>query len=384
MLRLALLGSLASACSFSVSPALSTDDSGGNNGGSLIDAAPLPIDAPGTTCMPGFVDLCSQPTPTTPLVITGTQMIDTDNDPRCRVVVQSNGPDVCVVMGTTVQIGNGAVLSAFGSRPLALASSTVLEILGEIDVSSRRSGRTGPNAQTCAFARIPEDDGGGGGGAAGGTFVAAAGAGGQGDGDSSIGADGTAPGGLPGSAVTLVALRGGCNGGKGGNQSAGGNQGGAGGHGGGALYLIAKQTIVVASTGRIRATGAGGSGGPAQAGGGGGGSGGFVVIEAPMIAIDGEVSANGGGGGEGGANVGGTPIAGVSGADGGYGTTVAPGGVGTDNRFGYGGDGAAWMTATGVNGRNSDASGGGGGGAIGVIRLRGTGTGSGLVTPPAS
>lgn len=378
-----LLGCLASACGFSV-PAGVGGDAGGNSDGPLIDAAPVPIDAPGTTCMPGFVDLCSQPAPTTPLLITGSQMIDTDTDPRCRVVVQSNGRDVCVVMATTVQIGSGAVLSAFGSRPLVIASTTVLEIFGEIDVSSRRGGRTGPNAQACVVARVPEDDAGGAGGAAGGTFVAAGGAGGQGDGDSSIGVDGTALGGLPGPAVTLVTLRGGCTGGKGGNQSAGGNQGGAGGSGGGGLYLTAKQTIVVASTGRIRATGAGGSGGLAQAGGGGGGSGGFVVIEAPMIAIDGEISANGGGGGEGGANVGGTPVTGVAGADGSYGTTGAPGGVGTDNRFGYGGDGAAWMTAGGVDGRGSNAAGGGGGGAVGVIRLLGPRTGSGLVTPPAS
>jgi hypothetical protein len=334
-------------------------------------------------CVPGFLDLCSAPAASAPLTVTGAQTIDTDNDPRCHVITQVDGPDVCVVLATTVDVQGGAVLTAFGSRALAIASASTLTITGEIDVSSRRGGNTGPAARACTFGSTPENDGGGGGGGAGGTIAAPGGGGGTGDMDQSIGMDANAPGGTPGQpiATPVTVLLGGCVGQKGGNQSAGGNQGGAGGAGGGGLYLVASS---ISLAGQIRATGAGGSGGAAQAGGGGGGAGGIVVIEAQTIAIAGEISANGGGGGEGGANVGGTPITGGPGDDGTYGTTAAAGGAGNDDRFGFGGAGGVNMTLGGTVGRSSDASGGGGGGSVGVIRLLGTRSGNGLLTPPAS
>ncbi|MBA3397030.1 MAG: hypothetical protein H0T89_30655 [Deltaproteobacteria bacterium] len=382
MVRLApVLAAALAACSFSARPPGEGDGDGGVD--AITDSPPLEIDAPGTTCAAGFLDLCGEPPATEAFVIAVDRDFNTDTDPRCRTFAQAGGPDVCLVMATSVQIAGGTALFVAGSRPLAIASAGSIDIMGILDVSSRRGGAPGPNAQACPFARIPEDDPGGAGGAAGGTFVATGGIGGLGDSDTSLGADGNAPGGLPGSAVAISKLRGGCAGGKGGNQVAAGNQGGAGGAGGGGLYLVARGTIGVVGNGKIRATGGGGTGGSAQAGGGGGGSGGYIILEAPTVFIDGELSANGGGGGEGGANIASVPTAGVSGADGTYGMTAAAGGVGPDDRLGYGGDGGAWMTSGGAAGRDSIVSGGGGGGAVGVIRILGTRTGAGLVTPPA-
>jgi hypothetical protein len=335
-------------------------------------------------CTPGYLDLCAQPAPMQTLTIGSADTINTDTDPRCTTLNQANGGPVCLVYATSVSIQAGGSLTATGSRPLAIASTSTLVLGGAIDVSSRRAGQRGPAASdTCMFATTPELDLGGAGGGAGGSFGAGGGNGGTGDTDTSQGNDGDAAEGTAGPIATFVALRGGCRGQAGGNEDATGGAGGAGGHGGGALYLYARQGITI--TGTVRATGAGAGGGAVQAGGGGGGSGGYVVIESPSITISGQISANGGGGGEGGARVGSTPVSGQPGDDGALGTTPAAGGVGTDNRFGYGGAGGAGSTGA-VNGTSSIVAGGGGGGGVGRITVIGSDadlSGS-LISPPPS
>jgi hypothetical protein len=379
---------LASGCGFE--HGMPVAQSGGDDT-PVIDA-PQGSGDPGaepTACTPGFVDLCGQAPPTMSLDVQTSATINTDTDPRCRTVTQTNGGPICLVYATSVSIGAGATLSATGSRPLAIASTSTMTISGNIDVASRRSdNKIGPGADgTCAFSATPEIDSGGAGGGAGASFGAVAGNGGRGDSDTSLGADGDAAPGLAGPVLTPTALRGGCRGQTGADESGAGNDGGAGGHSGGALYLTATGSLSIA--GQVRASGAGGTGGQAQAGGGGGGSGGMVVVEAPTIAIAGTIAANGGGGGEGGARVanggggGSTDITGQPGADGGTTTTPAAGGTGNDTRFGFGGNGGAGSTAA-TAGTTSIVAGGGGGGAVGIIKLIGAATVTGTVTPSAS
>lgn len=334
-------------------------------------------------CHATFLDVCAAPMPDQGLRIAGAETIDTDTDPRCRELEQAGGKSVCLVYATSVVIDPGGSLTATGSRPLAIASASVMTIAGTIDVSSRRGGQPGPAASdaACTFSTTPEADTGGGGGAAGGSFGAVGGAGGTGDTDNSQGNDGSAIGGTAGPAASLTVLRGGCRGQAGGDEDGSGGKGGQGGHSGGALYLYATRSLQL--TGTVRATGAGGSGGQVQAGGGGGGTGGLVVIESDAIAFSGSasISANGGGGGEGGARVGQNPVNGQPGADGALGTTPAPGGMGTDNRFGYGGAGGAGATAA-APGTSSAVGGGGGGGAVGMIKLIGLASGNAVISPP--
>jgi hypothetical protein len=360
-------------CSFDHGvPGGATGDGGGGGSDARLDA---------WQCASGFVDLCEQAPPDGPLDIVGPDTINTDTDPRCRTLAQASGGPVCLVYASSVSITSSGSLTATGSRPLAIVSTGMMTIGGAIDVSSRRAGARGPASSdaACAFASNPEPDTGGAGGGAGGSFGLPGGNGGTGDNDNSQGNDGTAAPGTVGAPATIVALRGGCRGQNGANEDASGGAGGTGGHSGGALYLFAGQAIEV--SGSIRATGAGGDGGQVQAGGGGGGSGGLVVIESPSITISGSISANGGGGGEGGARVSSTPVSGQPGADGMLGTTPAPGGMGTDNRFGYGGDGGAGATAAAA-GVTSVVGGGGGGGGVGSVKLLGSANVGGQISPP--
>lgn len=345
-------------------------------------------------CVPGWLDLCTQPPPTIALDVTSAETLDTDTDPRCRTYVQQAGGDVCLVHATSVNIGPGGSLTATGSRPLAIASATTLTLDGTIDVSSRRGVRTGPGAgdASCTFAATPEEDIGGAGGGAGGSFGAIAGNGGVGDSDNSSGNNGTAAAGQAGAAAMATYLRGGCAGQRGANESSTGGMGGSGGFGGGALYLYAPMRVEV--NGQIRATGAGGTGGQVQSGGGGGGSGGLVVIESAVVAVTvmGQISANGGGGGEGGGRIITGPISSVNitgqpGNDGDLGMTPAAGGRGSYTAYGFaasfaaGGSGGAGTTAA-TNGASPAIGAGGGGGSVGIVRLIGTTTIMGVVSPP--
>jgi hypothetical protein len=355
--------------------------------GSVIDGTTVNPGAEPTPCQPNFLNLCGQAAASMTLDSPGVDSINTDTDPRCRTLAQTNGGPVCLVYVTSASISGQLI--ATGSRPLAIASASTITISGVIDVASRRAdNKTGPAADgTCTFSATPEMDLGGAGGGAGGSFGLVGGDGGHGDDDNSLGNDAEGAAGLAGTAISPTALRGGCRGQAGANETTGGQAGGAGGHSGGALYLYAATSITIASTGVIRASGAGGSGGGAQAGGGGGGAGGMVVLESPQMTIAGVIAANGGGGGEGGARVsnggiggGTTNISGQPGTDGTSTTTPAGGGQGADSRFGFGGAGGAGTTAA-VNGTSADTGGGGGGGAVGIVHLIGTSTVTGTLTP---
>lgn len=372
-------------CSFS---AHAPSNPGGDDANSTDAAVPgdVLIDG-GTPCVAGFLDLCKQAAPSIPLDIADAQSINTgpsNTDPRCHTLTQPGGSDVCLIYATAVTITGTGSLTATGSRPLAIASSSTLTIDGTIDVGSHGPQR-GPavDAASCNFAKFPGVDLGGGGGGAGGSFTLSGGDGGTGDNDNSASPSGTAVPGMHGASATISVLRGGCAGQTGGDESSGaGGNGGTGGHSGGALYLFAREGLQI--TGNVRATGAGGNGGQVQAGGGGGGTGGLVVIESPTITVSGQISANGGGGGQGGGRLSGVPHSGNAGNDGTLGTTAAAGGSGAaggDVRLGFGGAGGSLTAA--VTGTTADFGGGGGGGAAGVIKLLGTQQLSGSTISPA-
>jgi len=342
----------------------------------------------GVPCVPGFLDLCNQPVQSTALDITDARTIDTGRDSLCHRFTQPGGGDVCLVYVTSVSITSTGSLTAFGSRPLALASSSTMTIDGTLDAGSH-GGQRGPAANTtgCSFASNPETDVGGGGGAAGGTFTLDGGNGGIGDSNNNGGTDGTASPGTHGPTTTISVLRGGCAGQTGGDEAntGGSGHGGRGGDSGGGLYLFARQSLTI--TGNVRATGAGGAGCAGMSGGGGGGTGGLVVIESASITISGtgQISANGGGGGQGGGkNFQNQRVPGNPGADGNLGTTAAAGGsgaLGGDPGFGPGGAGGAIAAA--ANGTTGSFGGGGGGGAAGAIKLLSSQQQvSGTISPP--
>jgi hypothetical protein len=138
-----------------------------------------------------------------------------------------------------------------------------------------------------------------------------------------------------------------------------------GGVGGGALQITSGNSITVTAGGSILAGGAGPGHG---SGGSGAGSGGAILLEAPSVAIAGNLSANGGGASDN--------------TDNGNNATInaspAPGG-------GTGGGAGSYSSviggANGTGGSGGDTEGGGGGGA-GRIRIN-TANGSigGIITP---
>jgi hypothetical protein len=191
--------------------------------------------------------------------------------------------------------------------------------------------------------------------------------------------------------ASLVPLRGGCGGGAGGGPDQFGvvGAGGAGGGGGGALQITAGEKLTITAKGGVDAAGAGGRGGQSGAAGGGGGSGGAVLLEAPVLQIDGTVAANGGGGGAG-SGYGTLANTGAPGDPGQLSGTQAAGGqaqslvgiplLGTD-----GGKGGAsvGVASTGVD-SDDLCNGGGGGGGVGRVRLNSNSQPGGKISPSAS
>jgi hypothetical protein len=321
------------------------------------------------------------------------QTLDTSVDSVCTVVVPANAstgaPELCVISAATIEVAAGATLRAIGSRPLVLAASESIQVVGTIDASSKRATTTpnqpeslgaGAESAPCSpFARAVVDGQEGASGGAGGSLRGEGGGGGTGNLT-------TAPGGLPNPKIAkLDVLRGGCRGQAGGASTgrADGGAGGTGGPGGGSIYLAAGTRIQIQPTGAIAVNGAGGGGGATEAGGGGGGSGGLLVLEAPTILQVGRLAANGGGGGGGGYfdELSNLPDRGVPGADGAVGITQAPGGV-NRSTYGNGASGAANLTAPSSGASSGGGGGGGGGGAGRIHRASGTITGTGGVSSP--
>lgn len=218
---LALLG-LSAGCSFS---AQATSNPGGGNPLGLDASIPSDASGPGDTgvpCVPGFLDLCSQTVQSGTINITDARSIDTGRSLLCQRLTQSGGGDVCLVYVAGVSIASTGSLTAFGPRPLVLASSSTMTIDGTLDAGSHagpNGGQRGPAADdaACTFASNPATDSGGGGGAAGGTFTLAGGNGGIGDSNQNGGSDGVAEAGTHGATTTIGVLRGGCAGQTGGD-----------------------------------------------------------------------------------------------------------------------------------------------------------------------
>jgi len=310
-------------------------------------------DAAGVNCIGGgLLQVCPDPAPTSQLAITQSQEIDTGTEPSC-VRMMSGGTEVCVIVHASIDLG--APVRVLGPRPLVLASMSSITIKNLLDVSSVLGKPPGAGADptSCLAGATPTGSEGG----HGGSFGGVGGKGGN--------------GGLPGPApVQITEIRGGCAGGRGGGSVLQQQPG----PGGGAVYLIAKDRIVV--EGVINASGAGGDAGSGcngnGCGGAGGGAGGLIGLDAPMIMGAGIIFANGGGG----AGGSGMLVQGSPGSESPDAKSEALGGNGS----GAGGNGSVGNLLDGQPGKDGQGGGGGGGGA-GVIYVRGTFTVSGGVSP---
>lgn len=270
---------------------------------------------------------------------------------------------VDALVAHNVSIGNGVNFRVTGQMPFAIVAggTFTLEDGAVIDLSS---GGAGALAICSTPASAGQGDPGGGGGGGGGGFGAGGGKGG-------VGNDGatSAAGGAGASSTGALGPIGGCRGSDGGDGVALGS-GGQGGEGGGALYIVARVSIVLGN-GILNAGGRGGRGGGMDGGGGGGGggSGGMILLEAPMISGTSSVviAANGGGGGEGGDE----NEDGMAGEDGLTASSRAQGGrLGAGNGA-DGGDGGSRGTPPGDPVTEvPSGGGGGGGGGVGHIRLK--------------
>jgi hypothetical protein len=370
-------------CTFDTSSPLLHNDAGASDASESTrnaDASQNNIDASrDAPCDFEDAQYCEGGAPDGPLNLTG--KLDTTDDPRCHGFAQSGGPEACLIVSESITVGAARIV---GSRPLILASVGILEIQGDIDISSYvGDSERGPGANddACVNPSSPSRNAGGAGGGAGGSFAAKGGDGGDGNQDESL----NRPIGMGATASPSVPLptvvRGGCRGVRGGHESFIGGRGGDGGASGGAIRFVSTIEVRLLATGSIRATGAAGSGGQQQAGGGGAGSGGYVGLDAPQVTIIGNISANGGGGGEGGARLSGINETGSDGEDGLLANTPAAGGTGLDNA-GDGGDGSALSTQPeGLVGDLSNTGAGGGGGGAGFVVITGSQSISGIISP---
>lgn len=324
-------------------------------------------------------------------IVDSATMIDTGIEPAAwmhegevSVVAQGPGePEVFVVRVGRFEIAEGVQLVVRGSRPLIIIAFEAALINGIVDVGAtgQISGPGGGVATICGDGSGPQDgtggsdlranpdDGFGGGGGGFGTN------GGEGGGDP------LTRGGEPSAMATLVPLRGGCPGGRGGSTSAGASRGtgGIGGGGGGAIQVSAAAITI---DGSIFSPGGGGQGAQpdtgslncGDAGGGGGGAGGAILLEGESVTIDPQsrLVANGGGGGAGCDATLGVAASGQDGERPGNDQTDGIGGAG-QNGGGEGGDGdGVGPNSSGHDGQTAVATGsgsGGGGGGFGRIRI---------------
>lgn len=344
----------------------------------------------------GLLKLCLSAAPTGDKTLS--TAINTDTGPCTQVIGQTGSPtmapDLCVIASKTITVQGSVTVQ--GSRALVLIAAETIVVSGGATLDASSTAHTNPrrvgpgaNLGVCTAPGAADNAGGGAGGGAGGSLATKGGDGGRGNLNAPGGPKNASQGGKAGAtqaAPTL--LRGGCNGGKGGDSQIINNvgNGAAGGKGGGAVYLIAGTSITV--TGDVFASGAGGdatnnnAGG--EQGGGGGGTGGMIGFDAPTVTINGRVVANGGaGGGGGGQDTGGKP--------GGDGTTTSwnmqatPGDAGMGGPIGIrlapGAPGTAVGLSSNVDGPDADTGGGGGGGGLGIITVYGTLAGATTVSP---
>ncbi|MFT3698142.1 MAG: hypothetical protein QM831_33685 [Kofleriaceae bacterium] len=244
--------------------------------------------------------------------------VDTGASQLCEASITS----ACVILARTLTVGNGGV-HGYGTKPLILVGVDGIVVDGVVDVSSSSTqGGAGTGTNACAAGGTGSTTSAGGGGGGFGTAGARGG-------NSASGSGGTA------GATATAMFHAGCDGGT---TALGATKGGV---GGGAVALISSETITFVASTSVRANGAGGPGGAMNIlnnpiGGGGGGAGGFILIDAPTINADNNVTlfANGGGGGAGGNSS-------QAGAPGNVSTAYNLTGRGGMSGGGRGGDGAA-------------------------------------------
>ncbi len=284
--------------------------------------------------------------------------------------------EAVLISGSSLFIDAGARLVFEGTRPVILAVRGDGVVAGEV-VTSAGVDMAG-HCEVFTDAGLVGEGQPGGSGAAFGTPGAAGGVGSVVGGfvPMTSSASGTA---------SLVPLRGGCSG-----QRGGGVGGGAGGRGGGGLQLSVSGTLTI--NGVIGAPGEGGRGAaPGAVGGGGAGSGGAVLLEATTLVLGSgaRVLALGGSGGEG--------SGGQNGVDGRPGSLIADVAAvsGGDNsgRGGNGGAGAssavdAFPGQPGVTNGANEGGGGGGGAGLGRVRFNVVNAcqlaGGHVVSPPST
>jgi hypothetical protein len=283
--------------------------------------------------------------------------LDTSNPLNCsEVVVQPDGPEICVVRHSTISIAQNRTYRATGPRVLALVADRDVTIHGIVDVSATGT-MSGPGGGRTKSGTCLNGGGGGGGahtaGAAGGTT--------EDGGAQNGGAAQVNP------ATTTILT--------GGTQSSVAENCAPGGAGGGLTIISCRGTLTL--NGTIDAGGGGGLGShsmlntpPRRAA--GGGSGGTVVLQAMALDITGQLYSNGGAGGgscSGQCENGNTILfTAEPGEDALRSTTPARGGLG-DQGGGIGGAGGSVLgTSPPLRGRGHvDGTGGGGGGSAGYL-----------------
>jgi len=288
---------------------------------------------------------------------------------------QEDGPRMGVFSFQKFDIPANFTIGVVGPYPLVIMSEEDSIIEGGIKASciwdvgptygdAGESGREdGAGAQGSLSG---SEYGGGGGGGYGGPGGGGGGNGGLG------GAGGTTFG-----TSEIIPLIGGAGGGYSGGPEGDANGGARGGRSGGAVEIVCGGTLTISATGWVDASGCGGFpsyDGTSTFGGGGGGSGGSILLEAPTVEVQGNLSANGGAGAAGGyLGDEGSEEWSMYGERGQPATTTAAGGgtsSGADNcnggdGNGGGGDGGGDAPSC------TDLFGGGGGGGAGRIRVNG-------------
>ena len=329
------------------------------------------------SCYGTTVPVCFSIVPARDRILTADVDIDTDSTDDAICDQHNDSSRYCVYAGARISVATR--VTAHGSRPLVLLSTTTFDHSGDIDVSSNHQGAQLVGAGAASHAQCPgQAEATGSSGSYGGGF---GGRGGDGnDGNPDDGARGLAG---PASTAFPTTLRGGCPGGD--AVTGPGSLTGRGGAGGGAVAIVAGTSISL--NGRINASGAGGNAGTiaAKSGGGGGGSGGMIVLDSPTIVVGVRtvLIANGGGGAQGGA------ASGAPGYDGGESSSPqlrAAGGLNPGAIGGYGADGSLGSGLAGASAGGSaqnGGGGGGGGGGAGFIRAPGVVAAS-LISPPSS
>lgn len=286
-------------------------------------------------------------------------------------ITQTGGPAIFVLLVKSLQTGN---VKVDGSRALGIVSAGDVAIEGIMQLDAHDDGfpviRTeGPGSVTTCDASN---------GNVSGSQNSGGGGGGHGLNGAAGGASGSTLGGSPSnqqSDSTGVPLRGGCRGGAGPAQASAQTRG----RGGGAVQIVSRTEIALASTGVVSANGTGGGGDVVTCGdAGGGGAGGTILLEAPGITVGSAaiLAANGGGGG----------CSGNTGSPGARSATPASGCTASNGAGGTGGSGGAGMAGP-TTGANHPTCAGGGGGAYGRIRINSAQTfsqGGATISPSAS